>query len=97
MGCGATLHDQETATRYGLEPGAFTPWEPVPSDTDLLFYEGLPGGIVTDQVNVAQYVDLLIGVVPIVNLEWIQKIHRDTARTGLWPGGRYRKYLATDV
>jgi len=27
-------------------------------------------------------VDLLIGVVPIINLEWIQKIHRDTAERG---------------
>ena len=31
-------------------------------------------------VDVAQYVDLLIGVVPAINLEWIQKIHRDNAR-----------------
>ncbi len=29
-------------------------------------------------VDVAQYVDLLIGVVPAINLEWIQKIHHDT-------------------
>jgi phosphoribulokinase len=42
-----------------------------------LFYEGLHGGVVTDRINVAQYVDVLVGVVPIVNLEWIQKIHRD--------------------
>jgi phosphoribulokinase len=28
-------------------------------------------------VDVAQHVDFLIGVVPVVNLEWIQKIHRD--------------------
>ncbi len=28
-------------------------------------------------IDVAQYVDLLIGVVPAINLEWIQKIHRD--------------------
>ena len=76
------LHDAEAAAGYGLEAGVFTPWEPVPPDTDLLFYEGLHGGVVTDQVNVARYVDLLIGVVPIVNLEWIQKIHRDTAERG---------------
>ena len=36
----------------------------------------------TDDANVAQWVDLLIGVVPIVNLEWIQKIHRDTSARG---------------
>jgi len=47
-----------------------------------LFYEGLHGGVVTDEVNAAQFVDLLIGVVPIVNLEWIQKIHRDCAQRG---------------
>ena len=76
------LHNQEEAKPYGQEPGTFTPWEPVPPDTDLLFYEGLHGGVVTDKVNIARYVDLLIGVVPIVNLEWIQKIHRDTAERG---------------
>ncbi len=76
------LHNQEEAGPYGQELGTFTPWEPVPPDTDLLFYEGLHGGVVTDKVNIARYVDLLIGVVPIVNLEWIQKIHRDTAERG---------------
>jgi phosphoribulokinase len=76
------LHDLEEAARYGQEPGTLSPWEPLPPDTDLLFYEGLHGGVVTDSVHVAQYVDLLIGVVPIVNLEWIQKIHRDTAVRG---------------
>jgi phosphoribulokinase len=65
-----------------LEPGQFTPWEDIPGETDLLFYEGLHGGMVTDEANVAQYVDLLIGVVPIVNLEWIQKIHRDNSERG---------------
>ena len=76
------IHDAEEAARFGQEPGTFTPWEPLPSDSDLLFYEGLHGGVVTDTINVAQYVNLLIGVVPIVNLEWIQKIHRDTAERG---------------
>jgi phosphoribulokinase len=76
------LHDQEEAARYNQKPGAFTPWTILPSGSDLLFYEGLHGGVVTDKVNVARYVDLLIGVAPIVNLEWIQKIHRDTAERG---------------
>jgi phosphoribulokinase len=31
-------------------------------------------------IDVAQYVDLLIGIVPAINLEWIQKIHRECAR-----------------
>ena len=65
-----------------LHPGEFTPWEDIPAGSDILFYEGLHGGVVTDKVNIAKYVDLLIGVVPIVNLEWIQKIHRDTAERG---------------
>ena len=79
------LHDWEEAGRYGQEPGTFTPWAQIPTGTDLLFYEGLHGGVVTDRVNVARYVDLLIGVVPIVNLEWIQKVHRDTAERGYSP------------
>lgn len=79
------LHNIEEAARYGQQPGTFTPWESIPPGTDLLFYEGLHGGVVTDTVNVAQHVDLLIGVVPIVNLEWIQKIHRDTSARGYDP------------
>ena len=50
--------------------------------TDLLFYEGLHGAVVTPEVNVARHVDLLIGVVPIINLEWIQKLHRDKKARG---------------
>jgi phosphoribulokinase len=76
------LHTEEQAGPYGQKPGTFTPWEQIPNDTDLLFYQGLHGGLVTDEVDIAQHVDLLIGVVPIVNLEWIQKIHRDTAERG---------------
>jgi len=78
-------HNWEEAEPFGQEPGTFTPWEDLPKDTDLLFYEGLHGAVVTEKVNVAQYVDLLVGVVPIVNLEWIQKIHRDTAQRGYTP------------
>ncbi|MCW8891209.1 MAG: phosphoribulokinase [Sedimenticola sp.] len=82
------LHSEEEAIEHNdrlgtnLGPGQFTPWEDVPGETDLLFYEGLHGGVVTEEANVAQFVDLLIGVVPIVNLEWIQKIHRDNAERG---------------
>jgi phosphoribulokinase len=76
------IHDGEQAAHYDQSLGTFTDWEQLPPDTDLLFYEGLHGGLVTDEVDVACYVDLLIGVVPIVNLEWIQKIHRDTAERG---------------
>ncbi len=76
------LHNEEEAEPYKQKPGTFTPWEDVQQGSDLLFYEGLHGGVVTDKANVAKWVDLLIGVVPIVNLEWIQKIHRDTSARG---------------
>ncbi|MDH5711390.1 MAG: phosphoribulokinase [Gammaproteobacteria bacterium] len=77
------LHSDEEAAPYdGLNAGQFTPWEDIPKGTDLMFYEGLHGGVVTDDIDVAQYVDLLVGVVPSVNLEWIQKIHRDNAERG---------------
>ena len=76
------LHDEAEAAPYRQDPGTFTPWEDVRSGTDLMFYEGLHGGVVTDKVDIARHVDLLIGVVPVVNLEWIQKIHRDKAARG---------------
>lgn len=76
------LHDAEEAAPYKKQPGTFTDWEDLPADTDLLFYEGLHGAVVTGEVNVAQHADLLIGVVPVINLEWIQKLHRDRAARG---------------
>ena len=79
--------DEEAAThnaRLGSDytPGQFTPWEDVDEPSDLLFYEGLHGGARDGDIDVSKYVDLLIGVVPIVNLEWIQKIFRDNAQRG---------------
>jgi len=76
------IHDSDEAKLYKGDAGTFTDWERIGDETDLLFYEGLHGAVVTDQVNVAQYADLKIGVVPVINLEWIQKIHRDTAERG---------------
>lgn len=76
------LHNEQEAAPYKQEPGTFTPWRPLEMGSDLLFYEGLHGGVIDDGIDVARWVDLLIGVVPIVNLEWIQKIHRDTAERG---------------
>ncbi len=76
------LHNEEEAKPYGQETGTFTPWEDIPSETDILFYEGLHGAVVTPTVNVAQHADLLVGVVPIINLEWIQKAHRDKTERG---------------
>ncbi len=77
------LHSHEEAAPYApLTAGQFTEWENIPSDTDLLFYEGLHGGAKDGDDDVSKYVDLLVGVVPIVNLEWIQKIHRDNSQRG---------------
>jgi len=76
------LHNDQEAEPYGQPPGTFTDYEALPEPTDLLFYEGLHGGVKNGSCDVARYVDLLIGVVPIVNLEWIQKIHRDTRSRG---------------
>ena len=106
-GTGKLRHyvQDDEAGIYDQEPGTFTPWSPVPEEADLLFYEGLHGGVCSASwtrrrngsvqtsgtrerrgkaagVNVARWVDLLIGVVPIVNLEWIQKIHRDCHKKG---------------
>ena len=76
------LHGAEEAARRGLQVGSFTPWEDIPPDTDCLFYEGLHGAVITDTVNTCQHADVLIGVAPTTNLEWIQKIHRDTRTRG---------------
>jgi len=79
----AKLHGE----RLGLElgTGEFSPWEEIEPDTDLLFYEGLHGLVKTDSVDLTRHVDLKVGVVPVVNLEWIQKIHRDTKIRGYEP------------
>ena len=69
------IHSDEEGVPFGKNAGEFTEWEDVGRDSDLLFYEGLHGGVKDGNIDVAKYVDLLIGVVPVVNLEWIQKIH----------------------
>jgi len=76
------LHDEAEARPFGQPPGTFTPWEDLPGDTDCLFYEGLHGAAVDGKVDVARNADLLIGVVPVINLEWIQKLQRDKATRG---------------
>ena len=70
------------------QPGTFTEWEELPEDTELLFYEGLHGAVACGEVDVARHVDLLIGVVPVINLEWIQKLHRDRSRRAAIPPKR---------
>ena len=76
------LHNDEEAAPYNQPPGTFTEWQDLPLGTDLLFYEGLHGGVVHDGINIAKHSDLLIGVVPIINVEWIQKLHRDKKMRG---------------
>jgi phosphoribulokinase len=90
-GCGQKrfyMHNDEEASEHSkrlavaLDSGQFTPWEDIESETDLLFYEGLHGLVKTGSVDMTRYADLKVGVVPVVNLEWIQKIHRDSAERG---------------
>ncbi len=76
------VHDDAEARTLGAPIGTFTSWEEIGHDTDLLLYEGLHGAVVTDQLDVARYADLKIGVVPVINLEWIQKIQRDRSERG---------------
>ena len=82
------LHNAEEAEPFGQEPGTFTPWAALPEGSDLLFYEGLHARGGDEGVDIARFPDLLIGVVPVVNLEWIQKINRDC---------RYRGYSTEAV
>jgi phosphoribulokinase len=86
------LHNPDEAEHHNgrlgtsCKSGEFTPWEDIAKNSDIIFYEGLHGGVVAEDVNIAQHVDLLVGVVPIVNLEWIQKISRDNAERGYSAG-----------
>jgi len=85
------VHDDAEAARYGVPQGNFTDWEEFEPGSDLLFYEGLHGAVSTDDIRIAELADLKIGVVPVINLEWIQKIHRDKATRG------YSTEAVTDV
>ncbi|SAL11459.1 phosphoribulokinase [Caballeronia telluris] len=76
------IHDDAEAAHFRQDAGTFTPWEDIAQGTDLMFYEGLHGAAVTEKVDVARHADLLVGVVPIINLEWIQKLHRDQTMRG---------------
>jgi phosphoribulokinase len=76
------VHDAEESAKYGVPPGTFTEWQEIGAGSDLLFYEGLHGAVQTAEHDVARHVDLLIGVAPSVNLEWIQKLHRDQRTRG---------------
>lgn len=76
------IHDEDEAAQHGAAIGTFTQWEDFPRGTDLMFYEGLHGAVLTEKVNVARHADFKIGVVPVINLEWIQKLRRDKGMRG---------------
>ncbi|MCW8943647.1 MAG: phosphoribulokinase [Sedimenticola sp.] len=76
------LHTEEQALEYGKAVGSFTDWEAIPDGVDLLVYQGLHGAFADNAIDVARYADLILGVTPIVNLEWIQKIHTDIRNRG---------------
>ncbi|WP_029003239.1 phosphoribulokinase [Azorhizobium doebereinerae] len=76
------VHDAKEAEHFKAPPGTFTDWEAFPEPTDLLFYEGLHGAVKSDGIDIARHADVRIGVVPVINLEWIQKIHRDRSTRG---------------
>jgi phosphoribulokinase len=85
------VHDDAESEKTGVPPGHFTEWEPFGEGSDLLFYEGLHGAVKAGEIDIARHADLKIGVVPVVNLEWIQKIHRDKVIRG------YSTEAVTDV
>ncbi len=76
------IHNEGEASIHGGQPGTFTGWKDIEAGTKMLVYEGLHGGAKVDDIDIAHHVDLLIGVTPIVNLEWIQKLHRDQNERG---------------
>ena len=85
------VHDDAEAKKTGVAPGNFTEWQDFEEGSDILFYEGLHGAVQNDEVDLPKYADLKIGVVPVINLEWIQKIHRDKEQRG------YTTEAVTDV
>ena len=76
------MHDEVEAEKFGVAPGLMTEWKEIGEGSDLLFYEGLHGAVKSETIDIASHADLKIGVVPVINLEWIQKIHRDRASRG---------------
>jgi phosphoribulokinase len=85
------IHNAEESAAHNVAPGEFTDWRDFEDGADVLFYEGLHGAVRTDEIKIADHADLKIGVVPVINLEWTQKIHRDGAERG------YSTEATTDV
>ena len=76
------VHDAAEAKVIGIPAGHFSAWTDIEPGSDLLLYEGLHGAVITERINIARHADLKIGVVPVINLEWIQKISRDRSERG---------------
>lgn len=79
------FHTEEDARAAGfpqVKAGEFSAWQELPGPSDCLYYEGLHGVVKADGLDLSKLVDLKIGIAPIMNLEWIQKIHRDTKVRG---------------
>mgnify|MGYP001201997827 CR=1 FL=1 len=70
-------HSEKDANKLGINVGCFSEWKEIEQTYDILLYEGLHGGYKDDQIDITRYVDLLIGITPSINLEWVQKSHRD--------------------
>ncbi len=85
------VHNDAEGKALGAASGTFTDWADFEEGTDMLFYEGLHGAVKNDMVDLPKYADLKIGVVPVINLEWIQKMHRDRDQRG------YSTEAITDV
>ena len=72
------LHNEKEAAPFKQQPGTFTHVAGCTRRTRICCStRGCTAAVVTPEVDVARHADLIIGVVPIINLEWIQKLHRD--------------------
>ncbi|MCB1505312.1 MAG: phosphoribulokinase [Hyphomicrobiaceae bacterium] len=76
----------QAASRMGLAEGTFSTWKEIGEGSELLVYQGVHGALKTNDFDIAKHADLKIGIVPVVNLEWIEKIHRDNAQRGTSAG-----------
>ena len=89
------VHDDAEAEVYGAPPGTFTRVGGRSAEAPTCCStRACMARVVTEQVNVARHADLKIGVVPVINLEWIQKIHRDKADARLLHRGGDRHHPA---
>ncbi len=93
---GAPLHPRRrgSASSSSGEPGTFTTGSRCRRTATCSSTKGCMAATRTARWMSREKVDLLVGVVPIINLEWIQKLHRDQQHARLQPGGRGRDHPA---